>query len=108
MATWMLDNNILLYPANPEAPEHVAARGAVIRILEDGSRLTIAAQVLFEFWSVATRPVPANGLGWTVAQTRLALDHFRSRFAVLEETAEVVDLWLDLVPIFQLTPVSPS
>ena len=68
-----------------------------MRILADGGRLTVAAQVLFEFWSVATRPVSANGLGWTVAQTRLAIDGFRTRFFVLEETPEVVDLWLDLV-----------
>ena len=68
-----------------------------MRILADGGRLTVAAQVLFEFWSVATRPVSANGLGWTVAQTHLAIDGFRTRFFVLEETPEVVDLWLDLV-----------
>ena len=66
----------------------------MVRILADGGRLTVAAQVLFEFWSVATRPVSANGLGWTVAQTRLAIDGFRTRFFVLEETPEVVDLWL--------------
>jgi predicted nucleic acid-binding protein len=97
MVTCLLDTNVLLYLANPAAPQHNAASRAVVRILADGGRLTVAAQVLFEFWSVATRPVSANGLGWTVAQTRLAIDGFRTRFFVLEETPAVVDLWLDLV-----------
>jgi predicted nucleic acid-binding protein len=97
MVTWLLDTNVLLYLANPAALQHDAASRAVMRILADGGRLTVAAQVLFEFWSVATRPASANGLGWTVAQTRHAIDGFRTRFFVLEETPEVVDLWLDLV-----------
>jgi len=41
--------------------------------------------------------VSANGLGWTAPQTRTAIDGFRSRFAVLAEPSEVIDLWLDLV-----------
>jgi predicted nucleic acid-binding protein len=84
MVTCLLDTNVLLYLANPAAPQHNAASRAVVRILADGGRLTVAAQVLFEFWSVATRPASANGLGWTVAQTRHAIDGFRTRFFVLE------------------------
>jgi predicted nucleic acid-binding protein len=57
----------------------------------------VAAQVLFEFWSVATRPVVANGLGWSVARARAEVDAIRGRFRVLEEPPAVVDLWLDMV-----------
>src|SRR5439155_2443591 len=65
------------YLANPAAPEHSAAIGAAIRILEDESRLTIAP----------SDPCQPTAWEWTVAQTRLALDYFHSRFSVLEETA---------------------
>jgi len=102
MAYCLLDTNILLYLANGRASEHGAAKGTVTRMLAAGDRLAIAAQVLFEFWSVATRPVSANGLGWTAAQTRTAIDGFRGRFAVLAEPPEVVDLWLDLVATHDL------
>jgi len=71
MAYCLLDTNILLYLANSAASERQAAKGAVTGMLAAGDRLAIAAQVLFEFWSVATRPVSANGLGWTAPQTRL-------------------------------------
>jgi predicted nucleic acid-binding protein len=70
MAYCLLDTNILLYLANSAATEHAGAKGAVTRMLAAGDRLVIAPQVLFEFWSVATRPAAANGLGWTALQTR--------------------------------------
>jgi len=50
----LLDTNILLYLVNPAAPEHGAAKAAVAGLLAEGERLAIAAQALFEFWSVAT------------------------------------------------------
>jgi len=66
-------------------------------VLGGDERLVVAAQVLFEFWSVATRPVVANGLGWSAARARSEVDAIRSRFRVLEEPPAVVDLWLDIV-----------
>ncbi len=102
MAHCLLDTNILLYLANSAAAEHEAATGAVTRMLAVGDELAITAQVLFEFWSVATRPASTNGLGWTAAQTRTAIDGFRGRFTLLAEPPEVIDLWLDLVAAHDL------
>ena len=102
MSTCLLDTNILLYLANSAAPEHNLAKAAVTRMLASSDRLTLAPQVLFEFWSAATRPTSANGLGWTVPQTRLAIDGFRSTFLMLEEPPAVVDLWLELVVTHEL------
>jgi predicted nucleic acid-binding protein len=96
-AACLLDTNILLYLANPEARKHSTAKAAVARLLSGDERLVVAAQVLFEFWSVATRPVVANGLGWSVARARAEVDAIRGRFRVLEEPPAVIDLWLDVV-----------
>jgi len=74
-----------------------AAKAAVGRLFAGGGHLAVAPQVLFELWSVATRPVAANGLGWSVAQARAEVEAIRSRFLVLEEPPAVVDLWLDIV-----------
>jgi predicted nucleic acid-binding protein len=93
----LLDTNILLYISNPGAPQHAAAKAAVARLLAGGDRLAVAPQVLFEFWSVATRPIAANGLEWSAAQARTEVDAIRSRFLVLDEPPSVVDLWLDIV-----------
>jgi predicted nucleic acid-binding protein len=97
MTACLLDTNILLYLANPEAREHPAAKAAVAHLLSGDERPVVAAQVLFEFWAVATRPVVANGLGWSVARARAEVDAIRSRFQVLEEPPAVVDIWLDMV-----------
>jgi predicted nucleic acid-binding protein len=100
MATCLLDTNILLYLANSGAPEHHITTNAITRMLAAGDRLVLAPQVLFEFWTVATRDVSANGLGWTVSQTRAGIESFRAKFTVLAEPPEVVDLCLDLVTTY--------
>ena len=97
MTPCLVDTNILLYLANSASPENGPAKSAVARMLAAGDRLVIAPQILYEFWRVATRPAPANGLGWTASQTRSAVDGFRGRFTLLAEPPEVIDLWLDLV-----------
>jgi predicted nucleic acid-binding protein len=102
MAICLLDTNILLYLANPAAVEHGAAKAAITRMLVGGDQLATAVQVLCEFWSVATRPVSANGLGWTVIQTRTAIDGLRARFALLADPPEVIDYWVDLVVTHEL------
>lgn len=66
-------------------------------LLARGDEPMIAAQVLVEFWVVATRPVSVNGFGWTVDQTHAALLSFRAQFALLEDTPEVLTRWMALV-----------
>jgi predicted nucleic acid-binding protein len=98
----LVDTNILLYVVNSAAPEHTAAKAALAGLLAEGERLAVAAQVLFEFWSVATRPAGVNGLGWPVARARAEVEAIRARFFVLEEPPVVVDLWLEIVAAFQM------
>jgi predicted nucleic acid-binding protein len=98
----LVDTNVLLYVVNPAAPEHNAAKAALAGLLGEGEHLAVAAQVLFEFWSVATRPAGVNGLGWPVARARAEVEAIRARFFVLEEPPAVVDLWLDIVAAFQM------
>ena len=55
------------------------------------------AQVIIEFWVVATRPIEVNGLGWTVEQTRSRVDELCNRFPMLEDSLQIFTNWLDLV-----------
>lgn len=93
----LLDTNILLCLANSHAPGHAAAQSAVARLLAGGERLAVAPQVLFEFWSVATRPVEMNGLGMPTAQTLAEVEAIRARFLLLAEPPTVIDFWLEIV-----------
>lgn len=57
----------------------------------------LTAQLLVEFWVIATRPVEVNGLGWTVEQTRSTIDQLLDRFPLLEESSLIFTNWLNLV-----------
>lgn len=93
----LFDTNVLLYLANPQAPEHTRAKAAMAEFLANGQCPVIAGQILLEFWTVATRPVQANGLGWSTTQAFQQIETFRKRFTLLEEPTAVVDLWLGIV-----------
>jgi predicted nucleic acid-binding protein len=97
MPDCLLDTNVLIYLVSVGAPEHVAATSAVGRILASGAKAVIAAQSIYEFWSVATRPVTANGLGWTVERTRSTVETLLARFPILSEPPEVVGIWIGIV-----------
>jgi hypothetical protein len=42
--------------------------------IDRGYECVITAQVLIEFWVVATRPIEVNGLGWSVEKTRAKIN----------------------------------
>jgi hypothetical protein len=57
----------------------------------------ITAQNVIEFWAVATRPLAANGLGWTVDRTRTEVQGLRERFPFIAESPEIFNEWSRLV-----------
>jgi len=65
-------------------------------MLDNGIDLCICAQVLIEFWAVATRPLSANGLGFTARQIREQMANLRGMFTVLPEPPDMADLWQDV------------
>jgi predicted nucleic acid-binding protein len=58
-----IDTNVLVRLADRQSSEHTVAVTALDRLLLRNEPLFISTQVLVEFWSVATRPESANGLG---------------------------------------------
>jgi predicted nucleic acid-binding protein len=100
MDACLLDTNVLIQMVS--TPVDGPAASAVAHQLDSGTRVVLAAQTLYEFWSVATRPVNANGLGWTVERTRSAIEVFQARFPLLLEPPETVVIWLDLVTAHNL------
>lgn len=68
MTRYLLDTNIVLRFCNRSDLDHPLAVDAVTQLLNQGDECFLTAQVLIEFWVVATRPVEVNGLGWTTEQ----------------------------------------
>ena len=59
----LLDTNVLLRAVEPRHVHHVASAQAIDAMRKAGHELVIVPQVIYEFWSVATRPIENNGLG---------------------------------------------
>jgi predicted nucleic acid-binding protein len=92
-----IDTNVLLRLADNRSSEHSLAEAAVEHLLASDNSLFIGAQVLVEFWAVATRPDSVDGLGWPPAAAAEAIRALRDQFPLLAETPDVLDRWFELV-----------
>jgi len=97
MTTYLLDTNIWLRTVQRESSLHHMAVEALAILVGQGHEVCITAQNLIEFWSVASRPTEANGLGWSVETVRQEIDRLQAQFPLLEETADVLRHWVALV-----------
>jgi len=97
MTRYLLDTNILLRARDPSASNYQLAVDAVSQLLAQDIECVITAQVLIEFWVVATRPIEVNGLGWNIQQTKNEIDGVLDQFPLLEETPQILTNWLQLV-----------
>ena len=97
MALYLLDTNVLIRLVDATDPLHPLAVSATRHLIHNKHELRVNAQALIEFRAVATRPVPANGLGWEPSKTGNAVQGFLSNFAFIEDDARDFENWLMLV-----------
>jgi predicted nucleic acid-binding protein len=97
MTHYLLDTNIILRFTDANSAEYVIVSDAISQILGQGDKCFITAQVVIEFWVVATRPVAVNGLGWDVEKTEQAVQMLINQFEWLEEVPDIFTHWLNLV-----------
>lgn len=83
------------------------SRNSTIPTLKDAARalralrarnevLYIVQQNIVEFWAVATRPISANGLGFTTEQAAVEINALKRLFVLLPESP-LQDAWERLV-----------
>lgn len=99
MTRYILDTNVVMRFCNPSDVQHHLATDAISRLLTQGDECFLTAQILVEFWAVATRPVEVNGLGWSVETTRKTIDQVLRRFPLLKDSEDIFPNWLNLVTI---------
>lgn len=97
MASYLADTNLLLRLADPASPQHLIATQALARLLEQGDEICLTPQNFIEFWAVATRPVEANGFGWSSGRTTKEATELQERFPLLPDSPEIFTHWLELV-----------
>ena len=95
--SFLLDTNILTRAAQPSHPWCQTAVDAVVELRRRSMPLHLVPQNLYEFWSVATRPANANGLGMSVAEAVAELAELKRLYTILDETPAILREWEDLV-----------
>ena len=93
----LLDTNLLTRLANPAQPMHQVSLDSVAALLQQGEDLFLVPQNLYEYWTVATRPVAQNGLGLPPSQAAAEIARFHADFSVLDDLPAVLHLWEQLV-----------
>lgn len=97
MADFLLDTNILLRLSDASSAEHAVAKQAINKLWQRGDNVFVTAQNLTEFWTVATRPLSANGFGWDTVKTRVEVEQILQQFTLLEEDFRILPIWLAMV-----------
>jgi predicted nucleic acid-binding protein len=95
--SYLIDTNIILRWVNVQAPEHADAVAAVQVLQSGGQVIFITSQNLVEFWSVATRPVSVNGLGFTPGRADTDVQTIEQFFPLLPDDATIHMHWRRLV-----------
>ena len=97
MPSFLVDTNVWLRSVDALSAQHQPACRAIAGILAQGDNIFLAPQNLIEFWAVVTRPVGANGLGWTIERVGQEVASLRAQFPLLSESDEIFRQWLELV-----------
>ena len=93
MVTYLADPNLLLRLADPASAQHSIAATALGRLFRQGDEVFLTPQNFIEFWAVATRPVEANGFGWSSARTAQEVTELQKRFPLLPDSPEIFPRW---------------
>ena len=93
----LVDTNLLIRTLQPHHTLYPVAVGALATLRSRNHYLYLVPQNLIEFWTVATRPVESNGLGWSTAVARMEIERLESFFIVLRETPALYPAWKRIV-----------
>jgi predicted nucleic acid-binding protein len=93
----LLDTNVLLRSVEPKHVEHQAATDAIDALRKADHDLVVVPQVLYEFWSVATRPIENNGLGMEAQEAQSELIAIKRLFRFLRDERGIYSEWELLV-----------
>ena len=93
----LVDTNVLVRLANRSHPHSTPAEAALVQLGNEGHELRVVPQVLYEYWSVATRPAENNGLGFATEIVNSDIEWIKGQFSVLRDERGILEAWQNLV-----------
>ena len=98
----LLDSNVLLRWADSKAPEYAQCTDAVACLAQKSNVVYVCSQVMIESYVVASRPLKANGLGFTIAEARQFLGDVEDSFPCLPEPPDIGKQWSTLMMTYSV------
>jgi predicted nucleic acid-binding protein len=98
----LVDTNILLRRMQPDHVHHAQAIDSVAKLLASGEQVYFTLQNMSEFWNVMTRPVTANGLGFTSAFALVEVRKIETVLSLLPDSPAVYEEWKRLVATYSV------
>ncbi len=93
----LIDTNVLGRLSQPGHAMHGIAVRTVTTLRDAQHELRVVPQVLYEYWTVATRPIDQNGLGFSIEETQANMLAFKAIFPPLRDERGILDRWERLV-----------
>ncbi|CAG0990234.1 hypothetical protein PHYC_02248 [Phycisphaerales bacterium] len=88
-----LDTNAVISNLVEKRSDHQLVSEALQRLVSAGHELCICAQVVYEFWVVATRSEDRNGLGFDTDEVAKQIDLLLTAYSLLPEPADMISRW---------------
>jgi len=98
----LLDTNVILRFVEAGHSQHALSAEAIDSLRKSGDELAIVPQTVYEFWSVATRPVDQNGLGMSIDECEAELTRASRLFSLLRDERTVFKFWRQLVAQYEV------
>ena len=89
----LIDTNVFLRFVEVDSPEFETCDKALEALRASEHTAYSCAQVLIEFWSVATRPRDVNGLDMSPSDTEREIEDIKSVYECLPELPDMAERW---------------
>lgn len=93
----LLDTSVVVRLSELNTASAEQTREAIARLSLTPHEACLVPQVIYEYWSVATRPAERNGLGLSTAETARNVADFLSIFTLLRDERTVFEHWHEIV-----------
>jgi predicted nucleic acid-binding protein len=98
----LLDTNILLRSKQFDSPFYQGVNQKILDFLAQGEVLAVAPQTIYEFYTVASRPISVNGLNLALEDIQKEIDDILFAYELLVETETVFNHWRNLTKNYEI------
>lgn len=98
----LLDTNILLRSKHIQSSQYEEVTSKLVDLLYQGNILAVATQSIYEFYTVATRPINVNGLGLNKEVCLQEIQDIITTYELLLENEYLFNYWKNLTQSYEI------